>query len=64
MVRIIDGMYITKAYLPFDVKPEYLDSIIVFPVNRLLPGVELLPFVNVFTTSVASPVRERIRTCM
>ena len=54
---MIDGIDITEACLPFDVKPEYFNSIVVFPVNCLLPCVELLPFVNVFTTSIASPVR-------
>jgi hypothetical protein len=43
--------------LPFDIKPEYLDSIIVFPIYCLLPCVELLPLVNVFPTSIASPCK-------
>ena len=41
--------------IPFNVKPEDLDAIIVLPFHRLLPCVELLAFVDVFSASITSP---------
>lgn len=43
------------SYAPFDVETEDLDTKVVLSLDRLLSSVELLPFVNVFTTSITSP---------
>ena len=40
---------------PFDVEPEDLDAIVILALDRLLPCIELLPFVNVFAACVAAP---------
>jgi hypothetical protein len=50
-------------HVPFNVKPEYLDPIIVLSLNGLLSGIELLPFVNVFAAGIAPPAYQlKIRT--
>jgi len=44
-----------RACVPFNIKSEYFNPIIVLSFHGLLPGVELLPFVDVLTTGIASP---------
>jgi hypothetical protein len=44
-----------KASIPFDIEPEYLDPIVVLSLYGLLSGIELLPFINVLATGIASP---------
>jgi hypothetical protein len=49
-VRVIRGIC-----EPFDIEPEYLDPVVVLSIDSLFPGVELLHFVNILATGVASP---------
>ena len=52
-----------RMHVPFDIKPEYLNPIIVLSLNGLLSGVELLPFVNVLAAGIAPPAYKlEIRT--
>lgn len=52
--------YNETEHIPFDVEAEDLDAIVVLPVHGLLPSIELLPFVDVFTACVASPIIARM----
>jgi hypothetical protein len=44
------------ADAPFDIEAEYLDAIVVLPFHGLLSRIELLAFVDIFTTSITPPV--------
>ena len=44
-----------RAYLPLYIKSEYFNPIIVLSFHGLLPGIELLPFVDVLAAGIASP---------
>ncbi len=45
-----------KQDAPFDIEPEYLDTVVILSFHRLLSSVELLAFVNIFSTSITSPI--------
>ena len=47
-----------RICVPFNIEPEYLNPIIVLSLDGFLPGIELLPFVNILATGIASPARE------
>ena len=45
----------------FDVEAENFDAEVVFALDCLLPRVELLPFIDIFTTGVATPADSAFR---
>ena len=46
---------LSGAKRAFDIESEDLDPIVIFTFDGLLPSVELLSFVDVFSACVASP---------
>ena len=40
---------------PFYVETEYLDAIVILPIDRFLASIELFPLVNVLSACIASP---------
>lgn len=45
-----------ESYTPFDIETEDLDTIIVFTFHCFFASIELLAFVDIFTTRVTAPI--------
>ena len=62
VLRVVRGEHLLramgKAHVPFNIESEYLDPIVVLPLHGLLPGIELLPLINVLATGIASPAHK------